>query len=59
MYVEIDSNEKIIIQDISQEEAEILDDCLCTYLATKPIDQRSNVDRVVIDMKRQLEKNIK
>ena len=39
MYIETDSNGKIIIQDISQEEAVILDDCLCTYLATKPIDQ--------------------
>ena len=54
MYIETDSNGKIIIQDISQEEA----DCLCTYLATKPIDQRSSVDRIVMDMKRQLEKNI-
>ena len=58
MYIETDSNGKIIIQDISQEEAVILDDCLCTYLATKPIDQRSSVDRIVMDMKRQLEKNI-
>ena len=49
MYIETDSNGKIIIQDISQEEA---------YLATKPIDQRSSVDRIVMDMKRQLEKNI-
>ena len=57
MYIETDSNGKIIIQDISQEEAVILDDCLCTYLA-KPIDQRSSVDRIVMDMKRQLEKNI-
>ena len=56
MYIETDSNGKIIIQDISQEEAVILDDCL--YLATKPIDQRSSVDRIVMDMKRQLEKNI-
>lgn len=31
MYIETDSNGKIIIQDISQEEAVILDDCLCTY----------------------------
>ena len=58
MYIETDSNGKIIIQDISQEEAVILDDCLCTNLATKPIDQRSSVDRIVMDMKRQLEKNI-
>ena len=56
MYIETDSNGKIIIQDISQEEAIILDDCLYTYLATKPIDQRSSVDRIVMDMKRQLEK---
>ena len=43
MYIETDSNGKIIIQDISQEEAIILDDCLYTYLATKPIDQRSSI----------------
>lgn len=59
MYIETDSKGKIIIQDISQEEAAVLDDCLCTYLATKPIDQRSNVDRIAVDMKKQLEKNIK
>lgn len=39
MYVEKDNTGKIIIQDISQLEAEILDDCICTYLSL-PSDQK-------------------
>lgn len=58
MYVERDSKGKIIIQGISEEEATILDDCLATYLSTKPIDERDQIDRVVINLKRQLEKNM-
>lgn len=58
MYVERDSKGRIIIQDLSEGEATILDDCLITYLSTKPIDERDQVDRVVIDLKRQLEKNM-
>ncbi|WP_199652989.1 hypothetical protein [Parabacteroides sp. AM08-6] len=56
MYVEKDSIGKIIIQDISPAEAEILDDCICSYLSGKPANTRTVADKVIINLKRQLEK---
>ncbi|MCD7850458.1 MAG: hypothetical protein LUH63_12455 [Parabacteroides sp.] len=56
MYVEKDSTEKIIIQEITPWEAEILDDCFCTYLAGKPADKWNDADKVISKLKRQLER---
>ena len=56
MYVEKDSTGKIIIQEIASGEAEILDDCFCTYLAGKPVKGRTDAEKVISNLKRQLEK---
>lgn len=57
MYVEKDSSGRIIIQDISHKEAEILDDCICTYLVG-PVNDRSETDFTLIKLKKELEKLI-
>lgn len=56
MYVEKDLNGKIIIQEIAPYEAEILDDCFCTYLTGKPAKERTDADKVISNLKRELEK---
>lgn len=56
MYAEKDNNDRIIIQDISPEEAEYLDDCICSYLSKKPISERDNIDKKMIGLKHQIEK---
>lgn len=56
MYVEKDKNGRIIIQDISSQEASYLDDCICSYLSVKPANNRTDVDKKMIQLKRELEK---
>lgn len=56
MYVEKDLTGKIIIQDISPIEAEILDDCFCSYLAGKSAPKRTDTERIIAKLKRELEK---
>lgn len=55
MYVEKDSTGHIIIQGLTPEDAEMLDDCLCCYLAGEPIGcERTEAERRLIELKRQL-----
>lgn len=56
MYVEKDNTGRIIIQDISEEEASYLDDCICCYLTGKPAKDRTYIDRVMMGLKKELEK---
>lgn len=56
MYAEKDNTGRIIIQDISAEEASYLDDCICTYLAEKPTKERTLVDKKMMKLKNELEK---
>lgn len=56
MYVEKDKNGQIIIQDISTEEASYLDDCICSYLTGRPAKDRTHIDRVMIGLKKELER---
>lgn len=56
MYVEKDKNGQIIIQDISPEDASYLDDCICSYLAGKPLGGRTDAERRLVFLKTQLEK---
>lgn len=56
MYVEKDQHDKIIIQDISVHEAEILDDCFCSYLAGKLKTERNEAEKLIVKLKRALEK---
>lgn len=56
MYVEKDNTGRIIIQDISAEEASLLDDCICTYLADKPAKERTSIDKKMMKLKNELEK---
>ena len=46
MYVEKDSTGHIIIQGLTPDDAEMLDDCLCCYLAGDPIGGGAQADRV-------------
>lgn len=56
MYVEKDQRGQIIIQNISPSEAEILDDCFCSYLAAKTKEKRSDAEKAIVKLKRELEK---
>lgn len=56
MYVEKDLHGQIIIQNISPSEAEILDDCFCSYLAGKTKGERTETEKVIVKLKRELEK---
>lgn len=56
MYVEKDNTGRIIIQDISGQEASYLDDCICSYLAGKPANNRTDIDKTMVKLKRELEK---
>lgn len=55
MYAEKDKDGKIIIQEITKEEASWLDDSICCYLAGKPAKGRADIDKKMMDLKRQLE----
>lgn len=56
MYVEKDQRGQIIIQNIFPSEAEILDDCFCSYLAGKTEGKRSETEKAIVKLKRELEK---
>lgn len=56
MYVEKDSTGKIIIQGINPEEASYMVDCICSYLARKPLSGRTDMERKLIFLKVELEK---
>lgn len=56
MYVEKDNTGRIIIQDISSQEASYLDDCICSYLAGKSANNRTDIDKKMVKLKRELEK---
>lgn len=57
MYVEKDINGKIIIQDISPSDAEILDDCLCSYLSGQRLGkERSEAEKIIAKLKIEIEK---
>lgn len=56
MYAEKDKDGKIIIQQITEEEASWLDDSICCYLAGKSLSNRSDIDKKMMILKRQLEK---
>ena len=56
MYVEKDSTGRIIIQGLTTEDVEMLDDCLCCYLAGKSIGERTDAERRMIELARQLQK---
>ncbi len=56
MYIEKDLRGQIIIQNISPREAEILDDCFCSYLAVKADGKRSDAEKAIVKLKRELEK---
>jgi len=59
MYVEKDTTGQIIIQDISLLEAEILDDCICTYLALPSGQKGTVVERTMQKLKVELCKHMK
>ena len=56
MYAETDKDGNIIIQQITKEEASWLDDSICCYLAGTPANNRSDIDKKMMVLKRQLEK---
>lgn len=56
MYTEKDNIGRIIIQDISPEEAELLDYCICQYFSDKPLQNRTDTEKSLIRLKRELEK---
>lgn len=56
MCVEKDNTGRIIIQDISPEDASYLDDCICSYLSGKPMNSRTDAERRLVFLKMQLEK---
>lgn len=56
MYVEKDSTGRVIIQGLTTEDVEMLDDCLCCYLVGKPIGERTDAERRMIELVRQLQK---
>ena len=57
MYVAKDSTGRVIIQGLTTEDVEMLDDCLCCYLAGKPIGgERTDAERRMINLARQLQK---
>lgn len=56
MYAETDKDGNIIIQQITKEEASWLDDSICCYLTGKPAYNRSDIDKKMMGLKRQLEK---
>lgn len=55
MYIEKDLQGKIIIQDISQEEAEILASCFRFYLFFNP-EKTPSTEKAVINVLRDIEK---
>lgn len=55
MYVEKDQYGQIIIQEISPDDAEVLDDCFCSYLAGKS-EKRTYAEKKIVKLKRELEK---
>lgn len=57
MYVEKDRHGQIIIQNISPGEAEVLDDCFCSYLAGGNTgEKRTDAEKMIVKLKRELEK---
>lgn len=56
MYVEKDNTGRIIIQDISPEDASYLNDCICSYLSGKPLSSRTDAERRLVFLKVELEK---
>lgn len=56
MYVEKDNSGKIIIQDMTPEDAIFLVDCICSYLSGKPLSGRTDMERRLIFLKVELEK---
>lgn len=56
MYVEKDNTGRIIIQDIIQDEATLLADCIRSYLSGKPLEGRTDMERRLIFLRVELEK---
>lgn len=56
MYVEKDKTGRIIIQDMTPDDANYMVDCICSYLANKPLSERSDAERRLILLKVELEK---
>ena len=56
MYVEKDTSGKIIIQDITSEEACYMTNCISSYLANRPLDGRTDTERKLIFLMIELEK---
>lgn len=56
MYVEKDTSGRVIIQDINPEEAGQLVDCIRSYLSTRPLEGRTDMERKLIFLKAELEK---
>ena len=55
MYAEKDKDGNIIIQQITEEEASWLDDSICCYRAGKQACDRTDIDKKMMSLKRQLE----
>ena len=55
MYAEKDKDGNIIIQQITEEEASWLDDAICCYLTGKQACDRTDIDKKMMSLKRQLE----
>lgn len=58
MYVEKDTTGKIIIQDISDIEAQLLDDSICAYLNLPIPTRNTEVDSVMRKLKIELNKHM-
>lgn len=56
MYVEKDTSGRIIIQDMTPEDASYMVDCICSYLAGKSLSGRTDSERKLIFLKVELEK---
>ena len=56
MYTEIDKDGKIIIQQIKKEEAELLSWCICSYFSAMPLQNRTDEEKEIIKLKKELEK---
>ena len=57
MYVDKDKDGRISINNLTEEDAEYLNDCICCYLSGKSTEGRSDAERRLILLHKEKEKN--
>lgn len=56
MIVDVDSKGNISIMEIRPEEAELLVDAICSLFADKSLHTRTQEEKAIVNLKRELEK---